>query len=117
MWANLSHVEEARAAGNKQTFSPSSVYNFVASHPYPRKFTYSACPICKKSQEFGTNCEHKVASQFAFRFQLVLMDALHDGCPPLRAHVWDKGAQFLGTSTTDFATLSEAEQIRLCLSP
>lgn len=124
-WTSLSEVEEARTSGKKMTFAPALVWaaNHIASSPYPRKFTYSACPgrgsaglSCGKSLEFGPKCAHTLAGIPKYRFQLLLFDAHHSQCSPLTAQVWDCASTLLGLTALEFSRLSEMYQMNIVQS-
>lgn len=119
-WTPLYEVEEGRLSGRVFTYGPCLVWaaNYVARNPFPRKFMYRACSHvtengnpCNKSLEFGSRCGHASPGYPKFRFQVLLFDAAHGGCPPVRAHIWDGAAQLLNCAPQDFFDLDTAAQL------
>lgn len=120
-WTSLVEVEETRISGKSFSFPTTIVWagNYVARSPYPRKFTYVACPYtndsgfpCGKSLEFGPRCGHDLPGIPKFRFELILFDAFYAGCKPLRVNIWDSASIFVGRSAVQFSNLSEEFQIQ-----
>ncbi|CAM6091867.1 unnamed protein product [Calypogeia fissa] len=116
----LAVVERSREQGLTFTFPPAEVYvtNYVAPSPYPRKFTYSACPkrlgtgrLCSKSLELGPTCGHNLPGAAQYRFQIVCSDASHDRSTLLYVRVWESAAVLLGISANDFSTCTESDQV------
>ncbi|CAM6099887.1 unnamed protein product [Calypogeia fissa] len=116
----LAEVERNREQGLTFTFPPAEVRvtNYVAPRPYPRKFTYSACPfrlgtgrLCSNSLKPGPSCSHELPGVAQYHFQIVCFDAMHDRSPPLHVRVWESAAVLLGISANDFSTCTESEQV------
>ncbi|CAM6115309.1 unnamed protein product [Calypogeia fissa] len=120
----LAEVERSREQGLTFTFPPAEVRvtKYVAPSPYPRKFTYSACPkrlgtgrLCSRSLELGPSsrpsCGHDLPGVAQYRFEIVCFDAMHDRSPPLHVRVWESAAVLLGISANDFSTCTESEQV------
>lgn len=119
-WVSLSDVEEKRAKGITMQFPPCLVWaaNYTARNPYPRKFVYSSCPHrendghrCGKSLEWGSKCGHYLPGKPAFRFQLVLFDAIHGGVQPVKVLLWNCASILLKYSAMEFSVLPEIEQM------
>lgn len=119
-WTTLADVEQSRCRGKTETFPPAIawVVNYVAPNPWPRKFIYSSCPhryrtgrICGKSLEYGPKCDHMVPGRHAFRFHIVICDAIHGAVPPLTVQIWDCASILLGCTAHDLSLRSETQQV------